>query len=124
MPSRKPNGQRVNGKRSGHWIAKHVRLAIYLRDDFCCSYCGTCLRERSRREIHLDHLVAREVGGTDEPENLVTACGPCNSKKQARKWTEFATPGAVIRIRRLRRRVLNLDLARALIAGTTGTENS
>lgn len=124
MPSLKENGKRVNGKRSGHWIHKATRLAIYLRDDFSCSYCGNDLSTANRRDVHLDHLKPRSKGGEDLPRNLVTACGKCNSKRQDRPWRQYATGGAVARIERQVRRRLNLDLARALIAGSTGTENS
>ena len=29
----------------------------------------------------VDHYVARALGGSDHIDNLIPACGPCNSKK-------------------------------------------
>lgn len=40
-----------------------------------CHYC------RVRPAIGMDHVLPRTRGGTDEPDNLVPACGHCNSSK-------------------------------------------
>jgi len=58
------------------WIRPEKRLAIYARDGFACLYCGNDER------LTLDHLLPRELGGSNEVENLVTACLTCNSSKQ------------------------------------------
>jgi len=52
------------------------RKNILTRDNFTCQYCG-----RKRPPLTVDHIIPRERGGGDQWENLVTACGPCNSKK-------------------------------------------
>lgn len=39
-----------------------------------CVYCGD-------PATTTDHLTPRAYGGTDDPSNLVPACGPCNSRK-------------------------------------------
>jgi hypothetical protein len=45
-----------------------------------CEYCR--LPERlSKLTFAIDHVVARQHGGTDDPENLVLACGFCNRHK-------------------------------------------
>jgi 5-methylcytosine-specific restriction endonuclease McrA len=114
MPTLKENGKRLNGKGSG-WIPRWRRLAIYLRDGFQCQYCGRDLREASPRLVTLDHLTPQCDGGTHHERNLVTACLTCNSRRQHRRWTRFAPPGAVDRIRRNRRRTLNRALALDLL---------
>lgn len=103
--------------RSSKWCARPVRLAIYLRDRFTCQYCGADLTGRAPAELALDHLRPRCKGGSDAPTNLVTACRRCNSGRQDRPWWTYATPGAADRIRRQRRRPLNLVLARKLMRG-------
>jgi CRISPR/Cas system Type II protein with McrA/HNH and RuvC-like nuclease domain len=103
--------------RSSKWIGKTRRVAIYLRDDFACVYCGRDLRRAEPREVGLDHLVPQSKGGSHESTNLVTACSSCNCGRQDKPWRSFATPGAVERISRLRRRALNLKLALALRRG-------
>ena len=63
-----------------NWIRKDKRLAIYLRDDCRCAYCG---RDAAMGAIlTLDHIVACENGGTNAATNLITSCRSCNSSKQ------------------------------------------
>lgn len=115
----------ANGNQGSKWITKERRFAIYLRDGFGCAYCGRDLRDARPAEITLDHLDTRadldkrrSAGLPLHPTNrLVTACLKCNSGRQDKPWREFATPGAVARIVRQVRRKLNMDMARALLAG-------
>ena len=62
------------------WIRPDKRLAIYLRDDVACLYCGRALKDAAPAEVTLDHLDARVNGGNNEADNLVTACRRCNSQ--------------------------------------------
>ena len=74
------NMSNVHGSK---WLRPEKRLAIYARDGFACLYCG------SEERLTLDHLLARELGGTNDASNLVTACLTCNSSKQhatMREW--------------------------------------
>ena len=98
-----------------NWIRLSTRLAIYHRDGFACVYCGEGA-ERVGRGLPLDHVTACELGGSNAPSNLVTACLSCNSSKQdstTRAWfarlrdsgTDTSTMGA--RIRRLVNRPLD-----------------
>lgn len=109
MPVRNWNGSK--------WIRPEKRLAIYLRDRFTCSYCGVDLRDKEPAEVSLDHLKPFSKGGTNEATNLVTACRSCNCGRGDKPWRQYATPGAIERIQRRRRRVLNIALAKAIIAG-------
>jgi 5-methylcytosine-specific restriction endonuclease McrA len=121
MPTLTPDGRRLNGK-GGGWITKTRRLAIYLRDGFECLYCGRDLRDAHPRELTLDHLRPRCKDGKHHERNLVTACLRCNSARQDRPWTQYATGGSVDRIRRNIRRTLNVQLAKGLLAGTARNE--
>jgi hypothetical protein len=116
MPSLKPNGHRLNGRGSG-WIAKSLRLAIYLRDGFACQYCGRDIHDAHPREVTLDHLKPQCRGGSHAPRNLITACLACNSRRQHTAWRVYAPEGAVHRICRTIRRTPNVKLARALLRG-------
>lgn len=72
------------------WCRPSTRLAIYHRDGFCCVYCGATAE--SGAQLTLDHVLACELGGDNNPTNLITACLSCNSSKQdatTRQW--FAT---------------------------------
>lgn len=61
-------------------IAKQLRWKIYARDNFSCRYCG---RKPPDAVLHIDHVKAVMRGGTNEEENLVTACQDCNLSKGA-----------------------------------------
>lgn len=59
-------------------IGKRLRFEIMKRDGFRCRYCGaTAVRE----PLEIDHVHPIAEGGSDEPENLVTACFSCNRGK-------------------------------------------
>lgn len=60
-------------------IPAKTRQQIYARDGHTCLYCGR--RRGSAILLHLDHLYPYALGGTDDPENLVTACADCNLTK-------------------------------------------
>jgi 5-methylcytosine-specific restriction endonuclease McrA len=107
-------------KHGSKWIRKDKRLAIYIRDGFSCAYCGRDLKDAAPAEVNLDHLLPRSAGGTNGAGNLITACRSCNCSRQDRPWIDYATGGARDRIEQLRHRPLNMDLARAIIAGTAG----
>lgn len=53
-----------------------------------CHYCGTVV---TGTKLHRDHFIPRSQGGTDHPQNLVYACGPCNSTKGQRLFPEART---------------------------------
>jgi len=57
-------------------VSKRTRFEVLKRDDFTCRYC------RSRtNELTIDHVVPVSLGGSDSPDNLVTACRDCNAGK-------------------------------------------
>lgn len=110
----------------GRWIRADKRLAIYLRDSFCCLYCGCDLHGADPRDVTLDHLVARVDGGTNDESNLVTACRECNCSRQDKPVSRFASPEARKHIRRNTRRSLRRYrvLARAILADECGSEET
>lgn len=63
-------------------ISSALRWQIYARDAFKCRYCGA-----SGVPLALDHLIPVLRGGTNEPDNLITSCQSCNSRKGA-QWPE------------------------------------
>ena len=52
-----------------------TRDNVFKRDGYECVYCGT------DKNLTLDHLVPRALGGRTIWNNLVTACYTCNSEK-------------------------------------------
>lgn len=59
-------------------LSKRMRFEIMRRDGHACRYCGS---EAPEVKLVVDHVTPVALGGTDEPENLVTACQDCNSGK-------------------------------------------
>lgn len=57
------------------------RINIYMRDSWTCQY---CLEKRQTKDLTFDHVVPRSQGGKTNWTNIVTACKPCNSKKDNR----------------------------------------
>jgi len=76
------------------WIRPEKRRAIYARDNNCCVYCGCDL---TGQVATLDHVIARENGGTNDAGNLVTSCQHCNSAKQDKPLTAYTDNAATLR---------------------------
>jgi 5-methylcytosine-specific restriction endonuclease McrA len=72
--------RRQNAERQKR-LRDKARLPIYERDNGHCRYCHAGL---SVDAFYVDHMLPKERGGTDDPANLVTACNPCNVKKNNR----------------------------------------
>ena len=66
-------------------ISKRVRFEVFKRDGFQCVYCGAHPSETVLLEVDHVHPVAE--GGTNDIENLVTACCDCNRGKGAELLT-------------------------------------
>lgn len=60
-----------------------LRITVFKRDNFTCIYCKTkCIFGSEKGNgATVDHLKPRANGGTDDLENLVTACKACNRRK-------------------------------------------
>lgn len=59
--------------------SRTTRFYVLSRDLFRCRYCG---RGPRQVELEVDHVYPKSRGGTDDPDNLVTACFDCNRGKQ------------------------------------------
>ena len=57
-------------------------------EDPNCRYCREPLKPT---EVHVDHMIPRSRGGSDEIENLVVCCADCNRLKHTRTAEEFIT---------------------------------
>lgn len=111
--------------RSSKWIKKEARLAIYMRDNFRCLYCGDDLRGREAWDVTLDHVVPQVLncGGkkVDDPTNLVTACRTCNGAKKGIELQVFTqSPVVIARVLTACATAINLPLAVAIVKGKAG----
>ncbi len=55
-----------------------TRFNVFLRDQFCCQYCG---REYQAQYLTFDHVIPRSRGGRTTWQNVVAACSRCNLMK-------------------------------------------
>lgn len=62
-------------------ISKKARFDVFKRDAFCCQYCGST---PPSAVLELDHIHPVSKGGTNSPDNLLTACFECNRGKSDR----------------------------------------
>lgn len=63
--------------------AKLTRRRVFIRDQYTCQYCG-----KQTRELTLDHLTPRHLGGKHRWDNIVSACKVCNQRKAGRSPKE------------------------------------
>lgn len=61
-------------------VSKRLRYEILRRDNHQCRYCGGAAPDVA---LTVDHVIPVALGGSDQPDNLVTACQDCNAGKSA-----------------------------------------
>ncbi len=63
--------------------------ALFARDQQLCLYCG---QQFARSQLTRDHVIPLSHGGADCWENVVSACGRCNTRKAARTPLQAGMP--------------------------------
>lgn len=58
-----------------------LRFEIFKRDNFRCQYCGRNPRE-DKTKLHIEHIIPKSRGGTNQINNLTTSCAECNYGKR------------------------------------------
>ena len=81
--------RRVDATRK-YTLSPTVRRKIIMRDRMHCRWCGAPGQSPDigpdGRKWHIDHVLARARGGSDDESNLVLACATCNLAKRANDW--------------------------------------
>ena len=85
-PNTERTGEMVNNPNAGQRpirknLSNGLRFDVLKRWQFRCFYCGA---KAGDVELHIDHVVPVSKGGTNDFDNLVPACKPCNSGKLAK----------------------------------------
>ena len=57
---------------------KFNKRNVLLRDNYTCQYCS---KKLPAKELTLDHIKPRKLGGKTNWENIVACCKDCNAKK-------------------------------------------
>lgn len=78
---------RAPAKPADHYDEPKLRAQLFNRDQWRCQYCGETVTAETAT---LDHRRPVSAGGTNDPENLTTACLMCNSIKSGRSVEEAA----------------------------------
>lgn len=63
---------------------KVIRQRIFDRDDHTCAYCGV-----TGVALECDHIMPISKGGSNDDDNLTTACEPCNRSKGSKLLEEW-----------------------------------
>ena len=58
-----------------------IRRLIWRRARFRCEYCHLHRDDDDFLAFHLDHVIARQHGGSDRSVNRALSCAPCNFAK-------------------------------------------
>lgn len=62
---------------------KKLRVVILKRDKYLCQECKR--NGLVKRGNHVDHVISKALGGTDEPSNLQVLCESCHMTKTGRE---------------------------------------
>lgn len=75
---------RRRARKSAAEVSGPVPASVYaaIRASGPCVYCGAAAQT-------VEHIVPLARGGWEHPDNLVPACGPCNSSKSAKLLAEW-----------------------------------
>jgi 5-methylcytosine-specific restriction endonuclease McrA len=52
------------------------RRSIFARDNYTCQYCG-----HTAKDLTIDHIIPKRLGGPTSWDNLVCCCRRCNTRK-------------------------------------------
>lgn len=73
------------------WCAPaELRQSVYNADNSECVYCG------SKEFLSLDHKTSELNGGSNDFDNLVTACRTCNGAKRDLSFDEYVTRNGIV----------------------------
>lgn len=68
-------------RRTNRDVNWRLRAKILIRDNCICKMCGASPAKNSDTKLHVDHILAWNLGGETLEENLQTLCEPCNIGK-------------------------------------------
>jgi hypothetical protein len=65
-------------------VWQDICARIFKRDNYTCTYCGV-----RGGALECDHMMPISRGGSNDDDNLTTACKPCNRAKRAMTVQEW-----------------------------------
>jgi 5-methylcytosine-specific restriction enzyme A len=77
-----------------HWY-KVIRPRVLRRDAYLCQECkrnGKLTPVGKGKNAHVDHIIPKSQGGTDDDSNLRTLCASCHSRATVKHDGGFGRP--------------------------------
>lgn len=104
-------------------ISPATRRLVRERAGNRCEYCGMGQAQQSFPFFHVDHIIALQHGGTDDPANLALSCYHCNLHKGANLTGIDPETDAIVPLFHPRREVweTHFVLQETLMIGLTPT---
>jgi len=84
--TRRGEGIWSHRRKSSGYISGTKRYEVLKRSKFRCELCGISANEKA---LEVDHIIPRNLGGSDDLSNLQGLCFSCNSMKRDRDDTDF-----------------------------------
>jgi hypothetical protein len=72
-----------------------IRQLVALRANYRCEYCRKPDMVANFK-FHIEHIIGRQHGGSDHPDNLAYACSNCNWKKGPNISTVLSENGPIV----------------------------
>lgn len=79
-------------------MAAEVRALVRQRAGDRCEYCRLKQEHLPFSTFHVEHIIARQHGGSDNPGNLALACDRCNAYKGPNLTGIDPETGEVVRL--------------------------
>ena len=79
-------------------LTPELRKAVEDRANACCEFCGIAQEKEPFFRFHVDHIVARQHGGTSTSDNLALACHFCNRHNGPNLSSVDPSSGALVRL--------------------------
>ena len=73
-----------------------TREFVRRRAGNACEYCRIAQESTPLIPFHIEHIVPKQHGGTDDPEHLALACDRCNAYKGPNLTSVDPDTGAVV----------------------------
>lgn len=70
-------------RKISNYYKSKFRHIIFVRDNYRCVECGATNKDT---QLHIDHIIPRSKGGSNDLSNLQTLCKECNLAKSDTIW--------------------------------------
>ena len=100
-------------RKSAGYVSGTLRYEVLKRAMFRCELCGVSAEDRA---LEVDHIMPRNVGGSDDLSNLQALCYSCNAMKRDRDSSDFRGVAAQYQERSDGCIFCNVELSRVVAA--------